>query len=67
MSYFPSNRWRGRLTVALIATVVPFSLGGTAAHALPSAQQQLATAATKAPERKVTASSPKKILSTKHR
>ena len=55
MSYSRKYRWRGRLSVALVATVVPFAVGGTVAQAAPSAQSRLATVAKKAPERKVTA------------
>ena len=50
-----SKRWRGRLTVAALATVVPFAAVGTAAHAAPTAQARLATAASKTPNRTVTA------------
>jgi serine protease AprX len=48
-------RWRSGLAVGLVATVIPFAVGGTVAHAAPSAQQRLATVAKKAPARKVTA------------
>ena len=48
--------WRTRLTaVALGAAVVPFVIAGPAAHAAPSAQARLASAAKKAPKAKVTA------------
>jgi serine protease AprX len=55
VSYSPSFRWRGRLALAFVAVAVPFTLGGPVAHAVPSAQQRLATVATKAPTHKVTA------------
>src|SRR3954451_794820 len=55
MTHNPRNRWRGRLSVALVATVVPFAVGGTVAHAAPSAQSRLAAVAKKAPKRNVTA------------
>ena len=55
MSNSPKHRWRSGLSVALVATVVPFAVGGTVAQAAPSAQSRLATVAQKAPARKVTA------------
>ena len=55
MSISPKYRWRSGLSVALVATVVPFAVGGTVAQAAPSAQTRLAAVAQKAPNRKVTA------------
>jgi serine protease AprX len=55
LSITPKYRWRSGLSVALVATVVPFAVGGTVAQAAPSAQARLAAVAQKAPARKVTA------------
>lgn len=55
MSQESKQRWRGRLAVAAFATVVPFAVTSTAAHAAPTAQARLATAAAKTPNRTVTA------------
>src|SRR3954447_23310480 len=50
-----NNRWRSRLAVAAIGAAVPFAVGGTVAHAAPTAKARLASVAHKAPKRKVRA------------
>ena len=56
MSSSPTSRWRGRTVAALLAAaVVALAASGSAAQAAPSAQARLASVATKAPDRTVTA------------
>ena len=54
---FPNTKFRrsGRLTVAVVAAVVPFAVVGPVAQAAPNAQARLATAASKTPNRTVEA------------
>lgn len=55
MSQYMEFRWRGRLSVAVLATVLPFAAVSTVAHAAPNAQARLASAAAKTPNKSVTA------------
>ena len=55
MSHNSKQRRRDRLAVAAVATVAAFAITGTTAHAAPTAQARLATAAAKTPNRTVTA------------
>ena len=52
---FPKKKhWRGRLAVAMVATIAPLAIAPVA-HAAPNAQARLATAAKKTPNRTVEA------------
>jgi serine protease AprX len=55
LSSSPLSRWRGRTVAVLLSAAVPLVASGSVAQAAPTAQARLASVATKAPNRTVTA------------